>query len=84
MSEEKTLGFCCANCRLPVLKHHWRIEYATTVIDTKAARPVQNQKDFNINMKRITLRMETRICSELCMREFAEKNPDLKVIQEVT
>ena len=48
MNEEKTLGFCCVNCRLPVLKHHWRIEYATTVIDVKTAPPVENYEDFDI------------------------------------
>jgi len=84
MNEEKTLGFCCVNCRLPVLKHHWRIEYATTVIDVKAAPPVENYEDFDINLKKVTLRMEGRICSELCMKEFAEKNPELKVIEKLT
>jgi len=83
-SEQKTLGLCCANCRLPAPRHHWRIEYATTVIDTKAAPPVQNYEDFNINLKRITVPMEGRICSNICMREFTEKNPELKLIEELT
>jgi hypothetical protein len=28
--------------------------------------------------------MEGRICSNICMREFTEKNPELKVIEELT